>query len=190
LQVVNSSFFSSSSSVSDVRTAVVRLGLKTIRNLALGIGAFEAFGKLSQPSARAIDALQTRSLAIAKLAARIAQGTEDADAAFMAGLVCDIGELVLVADVPSPNAAEAADFCAVTHAEVGAFLLGLWGLPFRIVEATANHHAPQRNAHDRLCLPQIVWLASCLVRGEEPDPAYLERIGASKLLPKFRELSS
>ena len=187
LQVVNSSFFSSSSSISDVRTAVVRLGLKTIRNLALGIGAFEAVGKLGSPSAREIDAIQTRSLAIAKLASRIAQGTEDADAAFMAGLVCDIGELVLVASVPlPPHSIRDAAFHEVTHAEVGAFLLGLWGLPFRIVEAAANHHSPYRNAHDRLGLPQIVWLASCLVHGEEPDEAYLKRIGADKMLPKIR----
>ena len=33
-----------------------------------------------------------------------------------------------------------------THAEVGAYLLGLWGLPFQIVEAVANHHAPERGA--------------------------------------------
>jgi HD-like signal output (HDOD) protein/CheY-like chemotaxis protein len=190
LQVVNSSFFSSSSSISDIRSAVVRLGLKTIRNLALGVGAFDSVSKLKQPSARTIEALQARSLAIAKLAGKIAQGTDDADAAFMAGLVCDIGELVLAVDAPqSADApAVAGDFRAVTHAEVGAFLLGLWGLPFRIVEAVANHHSPERNAHERLGLPQTVWLASCLVRGEEPDPAYLERIGATKMLPKIRGL--
>ena len=187
LQVVNSSFFSSSASIIDVRTAVVRLGLKTIRNLSLGIGAFEAVGKLGKPPRRVIDELQARSLATAKLASRIAQGTDDADAAFMAGLVCDIGELVLVTNVslPSDEVSDSA-FSEVTHAEVGAFLLGLWGLPFRIVEAVANHHCPYRNAHDQLGLPQIVWLASCLVRGEQPDPAYLARIGASEMLPKIR----
>jgi HD-like signal output (HDOD) protein len=184
LQVVNSSFFSSGSSVSDVRTAVMRLGMKTIRNLALGIGAFDSVGKLSAHGTEAIDALQKRSLAIAQLASRMAQGREDTDAAFMAGLVCDVGELVLASSAPALGATEISD--SVTHAEVGAFLLGLWGLPFRIVEAVANHHAPLRNAHDRLGLPQIVWLASCLVHGDEPDPEYLKRVGADHLLPKFK----
>ena len=157
--------------------------MKTIRNLALGIGAFDSVGKLSERGSAAIDTLQKRSIAIAQLASRIAQGREDADAAFMAGLVCDVGELVLVSISGSPESARNSE---VTHAEAGAFLLGLWGLPFRIVEAVANHHAPLRNAHDRLGLPQIVWLAACLVQGDEPDPEYVQRIGATELLPKFK----
>lgn len=189
LQVVNSSFFSSGSNVSDVRAAVLRLGMKMIRNLALGIGAFDSVGKSHGAGGTSVEALQKRSLTIAQLAGRIAQGREDPDAAFMAGLVCDVGELILGCppESESPTCA-AAD--AVTHAEVGAFLLGLWGLPFRIVEAVANHHAPTRNAHDRLGLPQIVWLAASLVNGQEPDPAYLERIGATALLPRFKEMMS
>ena len=193
LQVVNSSFFSSSAStVSDVRTAVVRLGMKTIRNLALAIGAFDAVGKQSQRSNTVLEALQKRSLAIGQLAGRMAQGIADVDAAFMAGLVCDVGELIPTV-LPEAGAAHTErstpqPTVGVTHAELGAFLLGLWGLPFPIVEAVANHHAPLRNAHDRLGLPQIVWLAACLVEGTEPDPEYLKRIGADKLLPKFKGL--
>lgn len=183
LQVVNSSFFSSGSTVSDIRTAVTRLGMKTIRNLALGIGAFDSVGKSRHCSSAALDALQRRSLAVAKLAGRIAQGREDADAAFMAGLVCDVGELILAA-TPEPEAD------AVTHAEVGAFLLGLWGLPFPIVEAVANHHQPLRNAHDRLGLPQIVWLAACLVQGVQPNAEYVDRIGAQALLPQFMRMTA
>lgn len=185
LQIVNSSLFSSGAAVSDVRAAVLRLGMKTIRNLALGIGAFDSVGKSTTLSKKAVDDLQKRSLAIAQLSGRIAQGREDADGAFMAGLVCDVGQLIL-ASTPALDESQSVPADAITHAEVGAFLLGLWGLPFRIVEAVANHHAPQRNAHDRLGLPQIVWISSCLVRGEEPEPNYLKRIGADTLLPKFK----
>ena len=205
LQIVNSSFFSSGSSVSDVRAAVVRLGMKTIRNLALGVGAFDSLAKLDADAARAVEAIQHRALAIAQLASRIARGRADADAAFMAGLVCDVGELISVttpAAAPgdpsaapgNPSAALGGPSAApggpstLTHAELGAFLLGLWGLPFPIVEAVANHHAPRRNAHDRLGLPQIVWLASCLVHGEHPDADYLKQIGASELLPEFESM--
>jgi HD-like signal output (HDOD) protein len=193
LQVVNSSFFSSSGSpVSDVRTAVVRLGMKTIRNLALAIGAFDALGKRNQRSTSSMEALQKRSLAIGQLASRIAQGIADTDAAFMAGLVCDVGELIPTVTIEAAPDSEAMSVRdpvqTVTHAELGAFLLGLWGLPFPIVEAVANHHQPLRNAHDRLGLSQIVWLAACLVQGVEPDPEYLKRIGAEALLPKFKGL--
>ena len=181
LQVVNSSFFTSGSTISDVRAAVVRLGMKTIRNLALGIGAFDALSKLSPEAAKAAGAVQQRSLAIALLASRIAKGRADGDAAFMAGLVCDVGELIAA----SVTDLAAAKDDAVTHAELGAFLLGLWGLPFPIVEAVANHHQPERNAHPRLGLSQIVWLASCLVHRTPPDAGYLARIGASELLSEF-----
>jgi HD-like signal output (HDOD) protein len=189
LQIVNSSLFSSGAAVSDVRAAVLRLGMKTIRNLALGIGAFVSVGKMSTQSKTSIDELLKRSLAIAQLSCRIAQGREDTDAAFMAGLVCDVGQLIL-GSAPATDGLDSSQADAITHAEVGAFLLGLWGLPFRIVEAVANHHAPQRNAHDKLALPQIVWLASCLVYGEEPDPEYVKRIGADELLPTFKGMKA
>lgn len=190
LQVVNSSFFSTGANISDIRAAVLRLGMKTIRNLAVGIGAFDSVCTKNGSNAASVEALQKRSLRIAQLASRIAEGRDDKDAAFMAGLVCDVGELMglPVAGKENEKASPATDL--VTHAEAGAFLLGLWGLPLRIVEAVANHHTPRRNAHDRLGLPQIVWLASCLVHGEEPDKDYLERIGASALLPSFKEMMS
>lgn len=183
LQVVNSSFFAQSSNVSDVRTAVLRLGMKTIRNLALGIGAFDAAGAGAN-AAISVEKLQQRSLKIARLASRIATGRDDPDAAFMAGLTCDIGELI-VTDPTPPDPTESTQR-AITHAKVGAFLLGLWGLPFPIVEAVSNHHTPEQNPYDRLGLPQIVWLASCLVHGVAPDPDYLARIGASDLLTEFQ----
>lgn len=182
LQVVNSSFFAASSSVTDVRTAVLRLGMKTIRNLALGIGAFDAVGELGSASL-SVEKLQQRSLKIARLASRIAAGRDDPDAAFMAGLTCDVGEL-LVTDPPVTEGVASAER-RITHAEVGAFLLGLWGLPFPIVQAVSNHHSPERNPYDRFALPQIVWLASSLVHGTRPDPEYLSRIGVSDLLVKF-----
>ena len=182
LQVVNSSFFAASSSVSDVRTAVLRLGMKTIRNLALGIGAFDAASELGNPGI-SVEKLQQRSLRIARLSSRIAAGLEDPDAAFMAGLTCDVGELVVAdSSATEPESVQT----RITHAEVGAFLLGLWGLPFPIVEAVSNHHTPERNPYDRLGLPQIVWLSSCLVQGIEPNPEYLARIGASELLSQFQ----
>jgi HD-like signal output (HDOD) protein len=101
----------------------------------------------------------------------------------MAGLVCDVGELILPTSGHDSASSE-----GVTHAELGAFLLGLWGIPAPIVEAVANHHQPERNAHTRLGLSQIVWLASCLVHGEAPDASYLERIGAGGILPELERM--
>jgi HD-like signal output (HDOD) protein len=200
LQVAGSAFFNTSSSVTDVETAIMRLGFRTLRNLTLSCGVFECAAHGGASPTTGVEALQRRSLAIANTAASMAKLPEDASAAYLAGLLCDVGQLVLAGTTPErlyvtqAEAAQAgvpahvaeASTWGTTHAEIGAFLLGLWGLPFQIVEAVANHHAPLRNAHDRLGLPQIVWLAACLVQGEEPDPEYLKRIDAQALLPKFK----
>ncbi|MFZ5889725.1 MAG: HDOD domain-containing protein [Myxococcota bacterium] len=204
LQVANSALFASSNPVSDVKTAVVRLGTRTLRNLALGVGAFEAARGSAKHLAKFIDELQNRSLRIARLAKGLSQKPVDADAAFMAGLVCDLGQLVLATVAPERRReAEAAAsqreiamhaveraLWGVTHAEVGAFLLGLWGLPFSIVEAVANSHSPERNAHERCGLPQLVWLAACLVEGETPDPKLIERFQMQEPLARSQRLLS
>jgi HD-like signal output (HDOD) protein len=194
LQVASSAFFNSPASVVDVESAVMRLGCRTIKNLVLTLAAFDPL-RGRQPDAQSVDALQSRSLSIARLAARMARLPEDASAAYTAGLLCDTGQLVLASAVPERlyvtqaeavqrgvhyHVAEQATW-GTTHAEIGAYLLGLWGLPFQIVEAVANHHAPERSADDRLGLAQLVWLAGCIVDGVDPAAEELHRFGAEHL---------
>jgi HD-like signal output (HDOD) protein/ActR/RegA family two-component response regulator len=199
LQVASSAFFNSSASVTEVETAVMRLGFRTLKNLLTTLGALETPPPL-QPVALSADPLQARSLSIARLAARMARLPEDASAAYTAGLLCNIGQLVLAHAAPErlymteaeatqrsvPSHVVERSTWGATHAEIGAYLLGLWGLPFQIVEAVANHHAPERAADDRLGLPQLVWLASCIVEGEEPAAEQLHRFGAEELYQTHR----
>jgi HD-like signal output (HDOD) protein/CheY-like chemotaxis protein len=185
LQVASSAFFNSASSVTDVESAIMRLGFRTLRNLA------HSFGVVPPAAHAAVQKAQTRSLHVARLAAGMARLPEDASAAYIAGLLCDVGQLVLITASPERlylSQAEAAqrgvaDHLAeratwgATHAEIGAYLLGLWGLPFQIVEAVANHHAPEKSQEDRGGLTQLVWLASCIVDAVEPAPDSLSRFG-------------
>jgi HD-like signal output (HDOD) protein len=195
LQVASSAFFNSSASVADVETAIMRLGFRTLRNLTLMLGAAEPGQWSAVPTVAAVQSVQTQSLAIARLAAGMTRLPEDASAAYIAGLLCGVGQLVLVVSAPErlyvthaeaaqggcpPHVAELATW-GVTHAEIGGYLLGLWGLPFQIVEAVANHHAPARGDEDRLGLAQLVWLASCIVENEEPSPDLLARFGVEDL---------
>jgi HD-like signal output (HDOD) protein len=200
LQVASSAFFNTSASVADVESAIMRLGFRTLRNLSHTLGDMAGATAVSQPVSSAVAQAQARSLRIAELAARMARLPEDASAAYVAGLLCDIGQLVLISAAPERQyvtQAEAAQrgvaeheveasTWGVTHAEVGAYLLGLWGLPVQIVEAVANHHAPARCAEGRLGLSQLVWLASCIVRGEDPDPEQVHRAGAEELYATHR----
>jgi HD-like signal output (HDOD) protein len=195
LQIASSAFFNTSASVTDVETAIMRLGFRTLRNLTLGVGVFEAAPRGSDAPATSVEALQARSLSIARTASSMAKLPEDASVAYMAGLLCDVGQLVLASAAPErlyvtqaealqsgvlAHVAEKATW-GTTHAEIGAYLLGLWGLPFQIVEAVANHHAPERQAGERLGLPQLVWLAACIVDGEEPAAESLHRFGVEEL---------
>jgi HD-like signal output (HDOD) protein len=200
LQVASSAFFNSSASVADVEAAIMRLGFRTLRNLTHTLGSTAPARPSALPTATAVEAIQARALCIAKLAASMARLPEDASAAYIAGLLCDVGQLALVTSAPErlyvtqaeaaqrgvpAHVAERATWGA-THAEIGGYLLGLWGLPFQIVEAVANHHTPERNADDRVGLPQLVWLAACIVEGEEPSLELLSRFGMEQLYTTHR----
>src|SRR5579875_2235162 len=155
LQLANSALFGLTSTVSTVRDAVVYLGVDTIRSLAL---TAEAFGKLTPRSAEgfSIEAFQAHAMLVARITAAILPAGRAQQEAITAALLHDIGRLVAVADrgghwrslrdrarargVPMHVVEQEAD--GVSHAELGAHLLSLWGLPDGIVEAVAAHHLP------------------------------------------------
>jgi HD-like signal output (HDOD) protein len=79
----------------------------------------------------------------------------------------------------------------VSHAEVGAYLLGLWGLPSKVVEAVAWHHVPTPTA--RFDLTTALHAAEAILASEEAgevDAAYLGRLGLTDRLPAWRELAA
>lgn len=121
LQLVNSSFFGLSRQLVKIEQAIPYIGIKRLKSLVL---SFEVF---KDPS---LDQLHHHSLLVAGIAsALIPENKEDA---FTVGLLHDIGKLVLVST-------KASDFGDM-HAELGAYLLGLWGLPMTVVDLVAKHH--------------------------------------------------
>jgi HD-like signal output (HDOD) protein len=90
-----------------------------------------------------------------------------------------------------------------THAEIGAFLLGSWGLPLTLVEAVAYHHMPQCGlGTDRSCaVLAAVHAADALMdrtkyqqadpqRDHKLDLAFIEQCGLTPQLPRWRELAA
>jgi HD-like signal output (HDOD) protein len=155
LQVVNSSFASLSRRLGSVDEAVAYLGFETVRSLTLSVGAFKAFKPGGQVDSRVFDRLAAHGALCAELARTLVDDRADADNAFAAGLLQDIGQIVLAANLPEAFAAnlKAAEELGeplhqveqaqgYTHAHVGAYLLGLWGLPPDVVDAVARHHDP------------------------------------------------
>ena len=163
LQLVNSDFFGLTRRISDAAQAAMVLGLETMRALVLGIGAFSDLAATRQQG-DFVSGLFEHSVVTAVFAKQIANvenlGARAAAESFTAGLLHDIGKLVLTISFPEQFAevqrrcreekdlmwrAEQAVF-GTTHSEVGAYLLGLWSLPDEVVEAVAYHHRPQASS--------------------------------------------
>ena len=216
LHLVNSSFFGLCHHVSNPTQAVTLLGLNTIRALVLSVHLFSCFDKIESVGLSLND-VWSHSIATGALAKRIAkdQGAVDRyiDYALMAGLMHDVGKLVLTRDMldqyrETVNFAREQKVClwrverdrlGATHAELGAYLLGLWGLPDPIVEAVALHHTPQTCAGPGLSVLTAVHVADVLEhesqsRDSQPgagllDLAYLETIGQIDRIDSWRQMS-
>ncbi|MEO7889249.1 MAG: response regulator [Vicinamibacterales bacterium] len=209
LQLVNSAYFGLSRRVTSILQATVYLGSDTIRGLVL---TSQIFSLLDRSSALglSIERLQQHSLMTARLAKQLVRNQRVADDAFTAGLLHDIGQIALavcmreqfarvlweVRSTGRPLHEVECEQLGVSHAEVGAYLLGIWGLPFSVVEAVAYHHRPSLIGDgDREALA-AVHVADALLdmRDEIPsaeaglDTGFLECSGWSALVPTGRAL--
>ncbi|MCP4445426.1 MAG: HDOD domain-containing protein [Myxococcales bacterium] len=210
LQMVNSAFFGTTVSVTSVQQAVTFLGLPQIRQLMLVLEVFESFVEPKDKKLRyfSMEYEREHALLTAKIARELVK-PELADHAFTAGVLHDIGKLVLASHM-TERFAECFHRCLLedrplediereelgaTHAEVGAYLLALWGLPDPVVEAVAFHHDPESVKHDEFDVISAVHVANYLAdpRPMKPlylrviDIPYLERLGIAHKLESWRQ---
>lgn len=202
LKVVNSAYFNLPKPIATIERAVSFLGLDAIMALTLDHGLFGQGHALPEVAGFDPEQLRRHSLKSAALARALAESTDAtrnlADEAFLAGVLHDVGKLVLAMSVPTRYcetrtmaAAEALPYYAAEqkllqthHGEVGAYLLGLWGFPDSLVEATLFHDVPLDAPTRTWALPAIVHLASAMASAPEvKDPAD----PALQLQPGFRE---
>lgn len=205
LQVTNSAFFALRQEVNTAAHAVSLLGLDTIKALVLTTGIFAPLEGRSFSEGFSIDKLWKHSMLVGTYAKAISERKErskaDAGDAYTAGLLHDIGKLVLASVCTDDYArvhayateeevtlqtAEAA-ILGCTHSEIGAYLLGIWGLPDVIIESVAYHHRPAESIGSEFSPLAAVHVANVLAhtrhRGNsmyavpQLDAAYLERIG-------------
>ena len=150
--------------------AVSRLGLDIIRSLVLAEHVFGSCTAIDWQSER----WWSHSMAIAHAAraiARCEQANHDLSVScFTAGLLHDCGHLLM----PRDDAGEAIDAGSM-HAEIGAYLLGLWGLPDAVVETVAWHHAPGQGGATAFNPLMAVHVAQHLVvPAQSEDPTTLD----------------
>jgi HD-like signal output (HDOD) protein len=157
LKLVNSSFFGFFNKISNIEQAVSLLGLNMIKTLVLSIKVFEQFPRQDQISI-SIKELWDHSFLVGILTGKIVydftKDRELQESAFTIGLLHDIGMITLASQLPQKykraydhayiNQLKISEgeykFLGSSHAEVGAYLVGLWGFSDEVTTAIANHH--------------------------------------------------
>lgn len=216
LQLVNSAFFGLAQKVTTLQSAVSYLGMETIKNLALASETFRVFVPDSRIPQSVCEAMQQHAHDTAAIAAKLPVGLKSRDVVVVAALLHDIGSLFLASTMPEK-------FCSVlsrveqsgckrfeaeqellgtSHAEIGAYLLGLWGIPSLAVEAIAYHHHPTLIPHSGLDATVAVYVADLLVHElqahpqgaagvelAESDRNCLETLGVLPQLDEFRGIA-
>jgi putative nucleotidyltransferase with HDIG domain len=182
MKMVNSAFFGVRQPITTTDRAVAYLGLDTLGALVLGHGVFKS-GLPTGVAGFSLERLWAHSLRTAMAARTIALheklSSAEAERAFLAGVLHDVGKIVFATrTIQSPDIAasvgEDESLMQAHHAGVGAYLLGLWGFPNPIVEAVAYHHVPSLVANERLSLAGLVHIADYLVHRGSRTPGAIE----------------
>ena len=216
LQLVNSAFFGLQCRVSSARQAVQLLGLETIRALVLSAHVFDKFpsdilgdGDLSY--------WWKHSLAAANYANDIAKlervDKHLAEDCFTSALLHDTGKVILASILDSKyrkvlmlvkSAGKGlmdaeVEILGCSHAEIGAFLLGLWGLPENVIEGVAFHHQPSRSFQSTFSTVAATHFASILQEEQQNfwmqdrtplDTDFMHRIGCADHEATWRSVVS
>jgi len=209
LQLVNSAYFGIGRQLTSPAEAANYIGLNILKSLILSEGVFSQFDPAVVKSF-SLDVVKNKSLIVAQSARQIAK-SEDAnevvsDQAFLAGLLHDMGSLVLAANFPNDYLlareivnkneldiweAEKQIF-GTTHAEVGAYLLGLWGISDDVVAAVAYHHKPECYPTSEFSALTAVYVASTCVGSSqqmtENGLVYLQSIGLVDHIPSWQAI--
>jgi HD-like signal output (HDOD) protein/CheY-like chemotaxis protein len=214
LQLVNSAFFGLPQPIANAHEAALYLGLTTVRALVLSLQVFSQFEQKTIKGF-SLDALAQHSWMTGVWARRIAEAErcdpKIDDQCFLAGLLHDVGRLILAFGLPEQYdavldrsrtqnkpiwEAELEEFGA-TQAELGAYLLGLWGLPNPVIEAVAFHHRPAAAASDKFSPVIAVHVANAFAHdrtgshpqwpGNQIDMACLTELGLDTRLESWKE---
>ncbi len=215
LQLVNSAFFSLPHEISDVKSALTVLGFDVLKQLVLSAEILKQFRPAQPIPGFSMDDFEQHSRLAAKIADLLPTEPASKNLRMMTALLHDVGKLLLASQLPK-KFTEACRYAAVedcplykaertifgtSHAEIGAFLLNLWGLPQPAIDAIASHHRPLAPAGGESApfdLCATVHIANALAHdpgpqpdGEETplpdlDPAYVDSLGVTALLPQWR----
>jgi putative nucleotidyltransferase with HDIG domain len=209
LQLVNSSFFGLARPVVSPAQACMVLGTDTLSSIVAMADSFSRFGS-AIVGGISVEEVQMHSLSVGLLSRRVAslrpETEESVETAFLAGLLHDSGKLLLAsahqeygkivrASIASnvPVDTLEREMWNSGHGEVGAYLLGLWGLNDVVVEAVAFHHHPDAAPTQGFNVACCVHIADALARASSSgglSSATEELLSRFDLLEEVRPLAA
>ncbi len=184
LHIANSSFCIFSKGINNLVNAINMLGTNIIKTLVLYIKVF-TINNVTLDTQAMLKRLRSHSIETAKIAKSIAESDsknrELIEYAYIAGLIHDIGKIVLLQysdknnqnkythEVFGNNCIEAEKrIFGVTHVETAVYLLGLWGFPDKIVDAISNHHQIETLSDENITLSNVVFIANAICNNDLP----------------------
>jgi putative nucleotidyltransferase with HDIG domain len=205
LQLASSAFFGLPQRSKSIARVVNLLGIETIKTLILSVNIFAQYERAGLAS---ISKLWDHSLGVGMIAKSIAKSEKlDHEEAFLAGLLHDLGKLILLDKFPGkceetinlsntsgcPIWEAEQTVLGTTHAHIGAYLMGIWGLSGTLVEAIAFHHCPHKCSNSAFGTLSMVHLADWAEHSGRAeggnyglDKEYLDKLGISeKLCERF-----
>ncbi len=216
LQLVSSAFYGLPRAVTSIGGAVAYLGVEVIKAIVLSVEVARMFPLTQSIPDFSLDALQQHATRVSHFAKRILGHEPGGEVLMVAGLLQDSGQLVLASRAASrfalalqtsssrkqPLAEVENELFGATHADVGAYLLGLWGLPQRVVTAVANHMEPQRSGSRIFDAATALYVANKLLADPELpaleevpphtvalDLGFLRQVGVAHQLEEWRRLA-
>jgi HD-like signal output (HDOD) protein/CheY-like chemotaxis protein len=213
LKLVNSAFFGLRTHVSSPIHAVTLLGTEIIKALIISLHLFSRFDMARFPGF-SLELLWKHSLTTGLFAKTIAQvegqPSQEIDDCYISGLLHDVGKLLLATnfddryhEVLTRSRAERRtvhdmekEVFSVSHAEIGGYLLGLWGLPEGVVSAIFHHHAPPpattcgfstlMAVHAANCLEHELVVFNAEYAPHPMDTTFLEAAGMDRRIEDWR----
>ncbi len=213
LQLVNSPIFGCTRKIETPAQAVVMLGADVIKSLTLYL---QACSEIPMPEGISLERISRHGVAVGALARNIAklEGMDKSvcSNAFLAGILQNVGSLIILSGFPEeykqitnraneenlPVWKVEQDVLGASHAEIGAYLIALWGLPAAIAESVAYHNSPSNCPDKNISFAlTAVHVANAMERApglgmafseNNFDFEYLEKMGLIDRLPRWQQL--
>lgn len=185
LSIANSPALRRGTELRSLESCLIALGTRLVRSIATCLSIQNLFERRPGVGEADIAGFWIHSLLVAELSRSLAvsSGHPHPDEAYLAGLLHDVGQLILLSALGDPyarllattpdedalQALESAQF-GVHHGEIGTWLTERWQLDSSFADGILFHHTQPQQIITAAALPQIVWLAHALVSREEIAP--------------------